>query len=342
MESKSNTTLHMLSVNRPAISKFDQETNSIYSPRSGYSATLSRDFNVSALTGELLHLSAPGNLQNASFNLEIVVPIVRCFPSNAQVRAWTATSAFRAMLNGNGRSALEDVEFYPQNLALVSKKTNETQQIGYHGLYGNTSITTHASGVPADLWIAIIDAPSGTTVSDPADSMNPTQFSGSFYTCSLRNASIDVKITFVNNVQSLHVFAVNELEFDPTDPDEVRGDDDSPLFALENYYSFGQQLYGQLLGTVSVGGIPNRNFGWTWTTNIDQATFGSAANFATMMNAWKDGGIEPGYIVQPHKNLTTFIEEFSVNAFLSLMSRRSFGFVQPHILSILVNDLHIR
>lgn len=318
----------MLPVNRPAISNFDPDANQIYSPRSGDSATLSRDFNISALTGELLHFSAPGKLQNASYNLEIVVPIVRCFPSNSTIRAWTAASAFQDLLEG--QTVLENATFYPESLTFVSKEASEFQYIGYHGLYGNTSITPHQPGFPADLWITIINAPIGTTIDDLDNFINPTQFSASFYTCSLRNASIDVDFTFVDNVQSLHIAAIHELEFDQSDTRDVKGNDSSPIYAFENYSSFISLLYGQLLGTVSIGGN-NESFGWTWHTNIDRTIFGTAADFSAMMDAWKDGGIERGAVVQD-KNLTTLIEEFSVNASLNLGSRSTFRFVLSRLL----------
>jgi hypothetical protein len=63
---------------------------------------LKRAFAALTSTEELLRLSAPGVLQNASYNLDLIVPVVRSLPSNESVRAWTAAAAFKSALRQSG------------------------------------------------------------------------------------------------------------------------------------------------------------------------------------------------------------------------------------------------
>jgi hypothetical protein len=90
---KPNTKLFNLSVNLPSISIHDYDISNPYSPT--YSE-LGRMITTLASTGELLRLSAPQGMQNMSYKLDLIVPIVGCLPSNDTVRAWTAAAAYEA------------------------------------------------------------------------------------------------------------------------------------------------------------------------------------------------------------------------------------------------------
>jgi hypothetical protein len=277
-------------------------------------------FTTLASTGELLHLSPPKGLQNASYNIESIVPIVRCFPSNDSVRTWTATAAYQ-----NALADSQVVDFVPhaQNLTYTAKD-GVSGKIGYFGMLGNTSITPNQAGILADVWIAMATPLNGTSEIDLASDV-AAPYSASYYTCTLRNASVNVSITFINNVQSLQTGAVRELDFNLSKVSDGIGDDTDHVYALENYGNFGYLLYSYLVGVVFIENNQYENYssGAFWNTTIDQTILGTAMDFSAMMAAWKYDGLEPGAIAQ-NRNLTSLIEEFSLNASLSLMSRSAF------------------
>jgi hypothetical protein len=94
------------------------------------------------------------------------------------------------------------------------------------------------------------------------------------------------------------------------------------FYGLQNYCSFGDLLYSYLLGSV-MNLVGEGSYGWNWSTTVDQTILGTAADFSAMTAAWKDGGLELGATTQ-NKNLTSLIEDFSLNASLSLMSNSAF------------------
>ncbi|KAF2114839.1 hypothetical protein BDV96DRAFT_86392 [Lophiotrema nucula] len=338
--SKPNTTLHTISVNQPSISNYDWKANKLYAPRAGDSTKLNQMFTILASTGELARLSPPEGLQNVSYAVDLIVPLVHCQDSNDTVRAWTAAAAFQDAIAGLGDYIdTESVRPYAQNLTFTATEVSQTYtndtlveehnttflgQIGYYAMPGNTSIGPNQPGLTADIWIALANPARGT----PAYHF-PT-YTASFYTCTLRNASVTTNISFVDNVQSLEASDIRGVEFSPITDTEVYGGNDSAVYALENYDSFQSSLYSFLAGVVvNVGNAGS--YGWNWSTTVDQTILGTASDFADMTAAWKDGGLEDT-IVQ-NKNLTTLIEEFSLNASWSLMSMPAFNKKLPTVVN---------
>ncbi|KAF2490821.1 hypothetical protein BU16DRAFT_585187 [Lophium mytilinum] len=323
---KPNTTLHNLLVNRPSISNFDPDTNEIYDPDVGQSAQLSRVFANLASTGELLHLSPPTGLQNASYALDLIIPIVRCQPSSETVRAWTAAAAFEAATS-DPENSLGDRPLVPyaQNLtytisanasAKESPSTLLGGQIGYFGMLGNTTITPY-QGVTGDVWIAIAEPSNGTRPDDLFD--GSARYDASYHTCSLRNASVPTNVTFVNNVQSIQTGTVLELELNQSNQTDVEGNASAPMYGLDNYAVFADLLYTFVEGIVLISIDGDSSIGWVWNTTLDQTILGTAADFSAMTALWRRGGAELGETPQ-NRTLTSLIEEFSLNASLSLMS----------------------
>jgi hypothetical protein len=336
--SKSNETSFSALVYRPAISNFDLETNKVYSPREGVPGDLVRTLNILASTGEILRLDPPLGLRNVSYKLDIIIPIVRCLPSNETIRNWTAASAFEEVARDEGLVSGFKHQ-YTQNLAFEAPETDfDTNRpttslvrgmIGYYGMLGNTSVTPNRSS-PADLWVAVTTPTNASRadnrmIYDLDLNINETLalYSTNYFTCTLRNASAITNISFVDNVQAVRVEQLQEVDFNSSDADSVSGSDDSPMYAFDNYDVYMGLLYEHLTGFVADYGVINSSFGWNWTTSIDQTVFRTADDFHAMTAAWKDGGLDPGQLAQ-NKSLPTLIEEFSLNASLSLMSLKPY------------------
>ena len=299
-------------------------------------------------------------MQNASYSLNLTVPIVRCLPSNDTVRAWTAAAAYEAVTGSAfagstvaGTTSVDNSTFvaHVNNLTYtVMERTNFTDeetgnwtmvtnklfgQIGYYGMLGNTTMVPNGT-LPGDLWIAIANVPNGTTNDNlvfTALNRTDTEFPAikwdvSYFTCSLWNVSVPTNVTFVDNVQSLQAGPVRMLDFfiGGEEPEYVQETD----VALETYNAFGSVLYGYLLGYVAnfieVGDSSSGSGSGVWNTTIDDTILGTAADFSAITMAWQLRGYrfyELGATVQK-KNLTTLIEDLSLNASLSLMSNPIF------------------
>lgn len=330
--SKPHTTLQNVIVNQPSISNFDPETNRIYTPRSELSTKLKQMFTVLAGTGDMLRLSAPEGLQNVSYTMDLILPVVRCNASNETVRSLTASTAYEVALAQVKDYYVWDAStavFHEQNLTFTipgatlkeqnafENNTTLRGQIGYYAMQSN------GTEFPQGIWIAIADPPNGLSL------LNATApYSASYYTCTIRNASVTTNVAFMNNIQSLQASAIEEMELSHNYSDSVSGNESSALYAVENYDSFGSTLYTQLSGFVMDYQELNpqgnyKGYSWNWSTSVDATTFGTAADFSRMTASWKDQGLPPDVTVQS-KNLTTLIEELSLNASWSLMSMPSF------------------
>ncbi|KAM3069612.1 hypothetical protein ACMFMF_008826 [Clarireedia jacksonii] len=337
--SKPHMKLHNLTVNMPYISSPNVWSADVYTDPG---SQLRRAFNALISTGELLHLSAPGGLQNASYSLYLTVPLVRCLPSNDSVISWTMALAYETVstygdyvMLGQGTVNDNTPMLNDRNLTwVVAGKTSSgtLTQYGKIGYFGTTANTTFDDAVIPDLWIAIANPPNGTIMDnliyppdDPYRDNHPPQavYNVSYYTCSVLNASVPTNVSFVNNDQSLQIGPISILDYS-SDPDN--------LPALETYSSFAQLLQGYLLGyAVSLMNIDSNGamgvVRQDWNTSIQDTVLGTAADFAAVIRAWQRDGHrmnEIGQTVQNNKNLTTLIEEFSLNASLSLMSNPIF------------------
>jgi hypothetical protein len=295
-------------------------------------------------TGELLPLSAPGGLQNASYSLYLTVPLVRCLPSNDSVRSWTMALAYETVsthddyiISDQGNVNNNTLMLNDRNMTwIVAGKTSSgtLTQYGKIGYFGTLANTTFHAVIP-DLWIAIANPPNGTIMDnliyppdDPYRDNHPPQavYNASYYTCSVLNASVPTNVSFVNNDQNLQIGPISILDY---------SSDQHNNLALETYLSFAQLLQSYLLGYAvyamdTTRDDPYAGLKLDWNTSIQDTVLGTAADFAAVIRAWQWDGHrmnEIGQTVQNNKNLTTLIEEFSLNASLSLMSNPVFWWV---------------
>ena len=285
---------------------------------------------VLAGTGEISQINAPGNLRNVSYTVDLIVPLVRCRVSDEKVRSLTVASAYdQAMAGLEGLVDISNSTIHVQNLTFTPYD-NVTQhrfegQIGYYALHGdsqieflqqNTTGSTYEPDELGELWLAIANPPNGTHGYD-----YPNPYGATYYTCTMKNASVTTNVTFVDNIQSLQAINVKEVDMAKLSPDQSAScEEKSPDWALWNYQMYGTLLYDLLSGIVLNIGYPeDGNYGWNWTTTVDQTILGTAEDFSIMTAAWKDGGLEDSAATQ-RKNLAMLIEEFSLNASLSLMA----------------------
>jgi len=203
-------------------------------------------------------------------------------------------------------------------------------KIGYFATLANTTANDDDDNVNLDLWIAIANPPKGIIMDnlfygpdDPYhDHPEQVMYNASYFTCTLRNASVPLNMTFVNNVQNLQVDTSNIS--------------DHPLsfgaYGGETYQSFVQLLQSYILGYAvwfldyqHSGSLPSPSN--VWNTSIQNTIFGTAADFAIVTSGWQNDGhrlLEVGAKIQDGKNLTMLIEELALNASLSLMSNSVF------------------
>jgi hypothetical protein len=313
-----DTAVRTISVYHPTISSFDSDTNQIFSPRSGPSSKVRQMVTIMAATGELPRLRAPDNLQNISYTVDLVVPLVHCRVSNDQIRSLTALSAYEEAVRelrllGN-KIDTNRTTFHAHNLtfmpnidpAIKGSAESLPGQIGYYATEGPT-----ANNV-GELWIAIANPQSGTLPHDFKASQN-----ASYYTCSQRNSSVKTIVSFIDNVQSLEAVSIKDMEFVQMDPDRISGNVSTANNALDNYDTFGTAIFDILSGLVLKYWNPPPNH--IWNTTLDQTIFGTSNDISVVTSAFKDSGIENG-TAWLSRNLTTVFEEFYLNASLALMS----------------------
>jgi uncharacterized membrane protein len=321
-----NAWLFTTSVYQPSINNFDFQTSTLYTKWGDDSPTsLLQMFTIIASTGQLLGPNTPWSSENSSYTVDMVVPLVRCQASSETVRSITAASAYnRAIL---GYELANSTVFHPENLTFTVNEgayigdgpSSFPREIGYYAMKSDGKNSSSVNGLN-ELWIAIAEIPDeGRTTTSSQASNNI-----GFYTCALRNASVTTHVAFVNSVPTLHATAIQEVE--PTIYDNrswVPLDELSDSYAWANYDTFGDMLFDLLLGFVmrtDLGG--GHTHSTDWATTIDQTVFATAHDFAALTAAWKgrSPAWEPGNVGPQKKNLTTIIEEFSLNASWSLMS----------------------
>ena len=337
-----HTNIHNLNVSQPSIGNADPQSNGMYSVGlfGNPSSPLTRLFGALTSTGELLSLTPPVGFPNASYTLDLIAPVVRCLPSNQNIRSWTAAAAFEAsttlkpMLNSTVVTHANNLTWTAitqTNLGNGNQNSSLTGSIGFYSMLGNTSMDPD-DHTPGDLWIAIADPPNGTMIGG----RNIVQYNASYFTCSLQNASIPTTITFVGNVQSLQTGQIQLRDFQP---DQFTST--GVYGGLPSYQSFAKALYSHLMGSVvdvfvDVGvDYFNESGSYSqdgiWTTTIDQTVLGTAADFFAMSMAWyfeSQNFASMVDVIPQAKNLTTLIEDLSLNASLSLMSISVFSYVQ--------------
>ncbi|KAL1613251.1 hypothetical protein SLS60_001483 [Paraconiothyrium brasiliense] len=276
-------------------------------------------FNIVALTGERMRLTAPNNLPNATYSVDIIVPLVRCDDSDDDARSLTATAAYKEALGSlaDSYNKTDDMIFYPQNLTFTSSKMGFTGQIGYYAspTYNIKNDTIDDTSMTIEFQIAMADPPEST------DAFFPNPSSASYYKCFLVNASLTTDINFEGNAQTLHARNIKETEYTNHGGD-VAGTDDTVLYAEENYDSFASVLFELPTGIV-LKWSDYSGSDWNWSTKVDQTILGTSKDFSSVIEHWRDQELEPGATIQD-KNLTTLIEELSLNASWSLMGVPAF------------------
>lgn len=341
--SKANSTLHTLPVDSPSISTIESTENKTYSSYSNGSK-LRQILTIVGSTGELLRLRAPEGLQNVTYTIDYIMPLVRCKVSDDNVRDWTAAAAYETALTELNRSSnsidAESFVFHAQNLTFEStvwttgvnmstgKDENKTRtqlgQIGYYATTGNTSVLTSvipeypwAVDVLPDYWIAIANPPKDTNVTEFGDIPGP--YNVSYYTCTPQNASVTTNVAFVDNVQTLRAVDIQDLNFS------------RESVTLANYAWFTSSLYTVLDGfmmTYHPVGPGTGAYSEHWNTTVDETILGMAHDFWQMDTAWRHpDSLESEAEIQ-NKSFVTLFEDFALNASWSLMGMQAFRSVE--------------
>lgn len=319
MSSKPDTALRTVPVYRPSIG-----TNDSLRVYNENLFRFVRHFNGLAATGELPQPSTPAGLQNISYTLDLNIPIVRCEVSNDAVRTQIAASAFEANTQAGPYAEIADFTSPTRNAQdLTSTRIGQLhkyynghppganvtwrQQYNYYAMLGNTS-DADDTRTAFDLWLAI----STGSKSSVANIVPETDY----YTCSVRNASLTTSLAFIDSPSSISIGAVKEQAYSGVQNSSYGQIAKSS--GVITYGMFGYWLYNLLLGSVTTSVLSfdsnhgsSEEFSTYPNTTADQTIFAAASDFAGMIS-------NQGY-PQNH-NLTTLIEDFSVNASLGLMS----------------------
>lgn len=333
--SKSNVTQNEVLVNQPTISFYNHENDGgrygdYSSPR------VSQMFTKLASTGEIGQIEKPGGLQNSTFNVQIRAPITRCNESNEDVRKATASAAHEAALNQRafGNISRNDTIFHPQNLTLEIPKgiaLEEKGVIGKVGFFTKFADNLYIrNGQQQEIWIAIANPPKDlqrtpkTGREIPIAISTLSAYTAKYYTCRLRNASVNAAISFINNVQSVKTSIVHEEDIRNYD------EDFGARASIDRYRSWFDYLYTLLDGFAMVSSTtPPGNMKAGIYSEIplnstaSKGILDTAKDYAAMEDAWIYAIRYPNQLVQ-NKTLTTLIEELSLNASISIMGLAEF------------------
>ena len=284
-------------------------------------------FTIIANTGERLQLNAPKGLKNISYGIDIFVPMTYCQGSNNVVTSWTARVAYESAVAGLGYPIdTSSAMFYPETLTFTAAPfwTSSNDPLGsnanftvagsiyYYAMRASHSLdpdfyafTPHFSN---DIWIAIANPPSAVI----DDYIPNAPYFASFFTCSVRNASITANVVFADNIQSLQDIEVRKLDPYPF------GETD---YSLKNYNAFQYVLFKQLSGNIL---RVSREYdgrvaeSWQFNTTIGQTVLGSATDMSIVSAIGRWNNILDTNTV--NKPIATLIKELSLNVSLSLMS----------------------
>lgn len=329
----------MVGVNQPTISSFDDSGVEFNygSPR------LLKMFTRLASTGEMEPIDKPEGLQNSTYNVPITVPVARCNVSDEITREGIASAVHDASLYETWLApkykddlipytykniSTNDTTFHLQNLT-IDIPQNLFDKVSIVGKVGFFTRLTYGGNdaQPPEIWIAIANPPEEIMHAPKLEGTIPmttswsSPYTASYYTCRLRNASVDTTISFTNNVQSVKTSILHE--------EDLRAPFDDDLFAISSfnrYLSWFGLIYDQLDGFTMVSAIPPpREEGHQeWASSLlnsstSNGILGTAKDYAAMNDAWSPQIRFPDPSIQD-KNLTTLIEEFALNASLSLMA----------------------
>ncbi|PVI01566.1 hypothetical protein DM02DRAFT_613589 [Periconia macrospinosa] len=180
---------------------------------------------------------------------------------------------------------------------------------------------------------------------DFTDTAPMLPYTMSYYTCRLRNASVNTAISINNNVQSIETSILREEDVVVwwNGGAEYRGDWRNKA---DNYFHWYNYLDDQTRGAVvytytesnfqTSNGSPvaGKNSGWggpdeSKRPKMDPIILGAAKDYQAMRKRWLHDPHPQSFPSVPNewkkdKNLTALIEEFSLNASLSLMSDPEF------------------
>lgn len=320
VELKPNTTSAVMLVNQPSISNYDYTTSFAYhmGPK-----PITEILQRVALSGEQLPLTAPGSLQNASYAIDAVVPVLRCRNSNDTVRLLTAAAVHDFERSGAGMTYIGDEQVL-KDQSLNTKMNNKPFKgdIDYYGKLSSKIYKKIAGGwntdMDTELWISVAASKSrsnGTLVSHLT-----SPYSRSYFTCAARNASMTVEVSFLNGAHSLRVSDLIETEYcmtcEMTDSRER-----SKAFAVRNYNLLALEVMSLVSGWITTPVLPQ----WPLDNLYFRYWRGKSHYINVAAKIYRASAESGPSKYSGDKNLTTLIEEFSLNVSLSLMALPGFS-----------------
>jgi hypothetical protein len=275
---------------------------------------------VMTRTGQRPLISAPGNLQNISYTANLIVPLVRCHASDDETRSKIASAAFDswARTNSDLRTPVTNTsEIHEQNLTFTTSEESVVGEILYYSTTTSSMQKRDVSNIHT-LWIAIANTSTSRSGEIPQFAYNVD-----YYNCSLFNATVTTKLAFVNDIQSLQVINVEEMDELPDWNSTAAHLNISRINALQKYNTFARYLFSRLDGLVfrTTDIYATHVNTTTWNTVVDQTIFAQAKDFSDMAANYFIGLVDQRDLEAiSDKNLITMFEDFALNASLALMS----------------------
>jgi len=303
------------------------------------SPRLTRLQSVLASTGEMLRLGAPRGLQNATYTINITVPLIRCQPSSDYVREQIIAAAYGEVLHeyyfdfwydifgdpdlpmnrsyspsinsSISKLLAKNFTFHPENLTL--DYNNDSSAEVYVGLY--TKWNNDALAYWSDFFWFAITNPSNGSIFTP---VKPNSFNTSYYSCGLRNASVATHVSFLNNLQTLQAKDIQYFEFPGMNGNGSSRSDDVE-YVMSKYRKHMEPIFKIIESSVH----RHQKSGQYTNTNIENTIFGTASDFTKMETEWMripGGGFKNIEFTPQNKTLATLIEDFSLNKSWALMA----------------------
>jgi hypothetical protein len=291
-----------MSVNSPSVNNLDDATGITYQQSSNLPWLL----NLLALTGAQYQLPAQGDLLNASYTVEANLPRLRCQESNDEVRSATVELALTSMIPDLELTNETGNILYPLNTTV-----NGSAGSAYLGYYAIKGESFH----PPELSIALANPPPFDTNSTISKMTIPsTPYRVSYYTCAALNASIAMHVGFTNNLPSMNVEIIKEAAYSLNPLQQTPID----FFTSAMFDLFtGSIFFHSISSSEKTGTVTS-----VYDTHLDSTVFATARDYSKVAAAWGGPRVDNASIRE--KNLTELIEEFSLNASVSLMTMSEF------------------
>jgi hypothetical protein len=322
----------------------------------GPSAMLTRLVQAVASTGSVLPFSTPNQVANVSWTINSTGPLLKCNPSNQSVKQQTARGAFMYLLEGRdlysaewaNKTTLRDsdgiiVETDDSTLSWSADAGDRHTygyrhgQIGYFGMspgspapepdvepapdWWNATANMYQVKITPEVWIAYADMVDGKP-------------RASYLTCTLWNTSLSTTISYTNGVRQIDQqppIYLNTLENPPTDSSVL-------VVGLQIAQCFA---YFIAIAMYLIDGVD-----WSSPTKtirpdslILQSSLVDATDFDSIAASLNSSRIILGGNpdVVPTKNLSTLIEEFSLNVTMSMLSSSAYRLVSSAFLFTIFN-----